>query len=65
MPKVRLPLVPYVLTVVEESKKVVWPNRDLVTKHTIMVLVSMLIAMAIFGSLDFGLKKLVILALGN
>jgi len=65
MAKVRLPLVPYIGSVVEESKKVVWPDRDTVTKHTIMVVVTVLISMLIFGSIDFGLKELVKLAIAS
>ncbi|MCR4277644.1 MAG: preprotein translocase subunit SecE [Candidatus Berkelbacteria bacterium] len=63
MPRVRLPIVPFLGSVVDEGKKVVWPNRDVVIRHTIMVIVSVAIATLIFASIDFGLQKLVILAI--
>ena len=63
MARLRLPVVPFLGSVVEEGKKVVWPSRDVVIRHTIMVIVSVAIATLIFASIDFGLQKLVILAL--
>lgn len=63
MPRVRLPIVPFLSSVVDEGKKVVWPTRDVVIRHTIMVIVSVAIATLIFASIDFGLQKLVILAI--
>lgn len=59
----RFPLFNYVKTTVEEGRKVVWPNRELVVRHTIMVIASVAVAVLIFASLDYGLKKLVILAI--
>lgn len=50
-------------SVVDEGKKVVWPTRDVVIRHTLMVIVSVAIATLIYASLDFGLQKLVILAI--
>ncbi|MDP3993152.1 MAG: preprotein translocase subunit SecE [bacterium] len=63
--KLRLPLVPFLGSVVDEGKKVVWPTRDVVVRHTLMVIISVAIATVIYASLDFGLQKLVILALKN
>lgn len=63
MSKLRLSLLPFFVSVVEEGRKVVWPARDLVIRHTIMVIISVAIATLIFASIDFGLQKLVILAI--
>jgi len=43
----------------EELKKVVWPSRREVISHTIIVIVSTIVAMAIIAVLDFGLFNLV------
>ncbi|QQG50013.1 MAG: preprotein translocase subunit SecE [Candidatus Berkelbacteria bacterium] len=53
----------YLKSTVEEGRKVVWPTRETVVRHTIMVVVSVAVAVLIFASLDYGLKKLVILAI--
>ena len=63
MSRVRLPLIPYFGTVIEEGKKVVWPSRDIVIRHTILVVISVAIAIVIFASLDYGLQQLVVLAI--
>ncbi|AKM81882.1 TPA: preprotein translocase subunit SecE [Candidatus Berkelbacteria bacterium] len=42
-----------------EFKKVVWPSRKEVTSHTIIVVISTAIAMAIIAAVDFGLFTLV------
>jgi len=43
----------------EELKKVVWPNRREVISHTIIVIVSTAVSMAIIAAIDFGLFNLV------
>jgi len=63
MAKISLPVVPYFRSVIEEGQKVVWPARDTVIRHTIMVIVSVAVAISIFASIDYGLQKLVILAI--
>ncbi len=63
MPRLRLPFVPFLGSVVDEGKKVVWPTRNVVIRHTVMVIFSVAIATLIFASIDFGLQKLVILAI--
>jgi preprotein translocase subunit SecE len=39
----------------EELKKVVWPSRQVVTSHTIIVIVSIIVAMAVVAAIDYGL----------
>lgn len=63
--KLSLPLVPYVNSVVDEGRKVIWPGRELVIRHTVMVIVSIAMAVIIFGSLDYGLSQLVKLAISK
>jgi len=43
----------------EEFKKVVWPNRQEVISHTVIVIVSTAIAMSLIAAIDFGLFNLV------
>ena len=65
MAKISLPLVPFFASVVEEGKKVVWPARPVVIRHTVMVIVSVAIAVLIFASLDYALQNLVIVAINK
>lgn len=53
----------FVISTIDELKKVVWPSRDTVVRHTIMVIVSVAVAVLIFASLDYGLQKLVLAAI--
>ncbi|HUD20509.1 MAG TPA: preprotein translocase subunit SecE [Candidatus Saccharimonadales bacterium] len=55
----------FVKSVVEEGSKVIWPDRPTVIRHTIMVIISVGIAMAIFASLDYGLQQLVLVVLNG
>lgn len=43
----------------EELKKVIWPNRREVISHTMIVISSTAVAMAIIAAIDFGLFNLV------
>ena len=43
----------------EELKKVVWPSRQEIISHSIIVIISMAVAMAIISVIDFGLFNLV------
>ncbi len=42
----------------EEARKVVWPNRREVTNHSLIVVISILISMAIIAAIDYGLFNL-------
>ncbi len=53
----------FVRTAVEEGRKVIWPTRELVMRHTVMVIVSVAVATLIFAGVDYGLQKLVILSI--
>ena len=39
----------------EELKKVIWPSRNEVISHTVIVVLSILISMGIIALLDYGL----------
>ena len=41
-----------------EFKKVVWPSKKTVVNNTTVVLITMVVASAFVGALDFGLLKL-------
>lgn len=56
----KLAPVSFIRTAVEEGRKVIWPSRELVVRHTIMVIVSVAIATLLFAGVDYGLQKLVI-----
>ncbi|MDO8443920.1 MAG: preprotein translocase subunit SecE [bacterium] len=49
----------YFRGVVSELKKVTWPTRQQVINHTIIVLVSAIIAIAVTSLIDYGLTYLV------
>lgn len=55
----------YFKSILEENRKVVWPTRQTAMRHTIMVIVTVAVAILIFASLDFGLKQLVLLLLNR
>lgn len=65
MARVSLPIIPFFTSVIDEGKKVVWPARGVVIRHTIMVVVSVAVAVLIFASVDYGLQKLVIFAINK
>lgn len=48
----------YFQGVISETKKVTWPKRKEIINHTIIVVVSVVVLMVIFGSIDLGLSKL-------
>jgi len=43
----------------DELKKVVWPSRKEVTSHTIIVIVSIAVSMAIIALIDYALFYLI------
>ena len=43
----------------EEFKKVIWPSRQEVISHTVVVIISIFVAMAIVAAIDYGLFSLV------
>jgi preprotein translocase subunit SecE len=53
------PLVNYVRDSVIELKHVAWPTRREVVSHTVIIIVSVIIAMLIVALLDYGLSLLV------
>jgi len=48
----------YFRGVVTESKKVAWPTRQQIINNTITVAATVIVATIIFGSIDYGLSKL-------
>ena len=49
-------IVKYFADVWSELKKVSWPSRKNVINHTVIVLLSSIIAMGIVAAIDFGLS---------
>ncbi len=59
----KLPLTGYVTSVIEEGKKVIWPGRELVVRHSLMVVATVAVAVLLVAGIDLGFQKLVLLAL--
>lgn len=43
----------------EELKKVIWPKREIVINHTVIVILSIIVAMAIIALIDYGLFSVI------
>lgn len=56
-------LLKYFKGVREEFGKIVFPPRKQVASHTAMVVISIVVAVAIIGVMDFGLSQIVKLVL--
>jgi len=48
----------YFQGVVQEGKKVTWPTRKQVKDHSIVVIVSIVASMIVFGLVDLGFSNL-------
>lgn len=57
--------VDYFRTVLEEGKKVVWPTREIILRHTAMVVVVMIISAAVFAGVDYVFQQLVLLSISK
>lgn len=51
--------------VIDEGKKTIWPNRDTVVRHSLMVVVTLVVATLIFAGVDYLLQKLLLLAINR
>ena len=51
-------IIHYFTSSFEEAKKVIWPNRQIVISHTVIVVVAIAISMGVVALLDFGLFNL-------
>lgn len=58
-------MIKYFTSIVEEAKKVVWPTRTQVIKHTVLVISAVAVATAIFASVDLGLQEIVKTVVGS
>ena len=43
----------------DEMRKVIWPNRQEVTNHTVIVIVSIVVSMGFIAAIDYGLFNLI------
>ena len=55
----------YFRSVLDEGKKVVWPTKEIILRHTVMVVVVTVIAAAIFAGVDYGFQQLVLLSIST
>lgn len=58
-------IINYFVSSYHELRKVVWPNRKEVTSHTVIVVLSIAISMAIIALMDFGLFALLEIIIYN
>src|SRR3954464_3480675 len=54
----------YLMQVIAELRKVIWPNRKQMVSYTSVVLVFLAFMVALIGLVDLGLAKLVMLVFG-
>ncbi len=52
-------------SIVDEAKKVVWPNRDTVTRHSVMVIITVVISILAVAGIDYVFQKLLLLTLNQ
>ena len=52
-------------SVIEEGKKVIWPNRQTVTNHSIMVVVTVVLSILIVAGIDYVFQQLLVLAINR
>jgi len=57
-------VVNYFVSVYNEARKVIWPTRETILRHSIMVIASVAVAMFVFSGLDYALQKAVVWVLG-
>lgn len=55
----------YFRSVYEEGKKIVWPTRQMIVRHTIMVIIVVVIASALFAGVDYGFQQLVLASIAR
>lgn len=55
----------YFRSVYEEGKKIVWPTRQMIVRHTIMVIIVVVIASALFVGVDYGFQQLVLASIAR
>jgi len=48
----------YFQGVLAEGKKITWPTRKELQKHTVIVIISVVLSMVFFGLIDLGFTKL-------
>lgn len=52
-------IINYFTSSYEEMRKVIWPNRQEVISHTIIVVSSIIVSMAVIAAIDYGLFNLI------
>jgi preprotein translocase SecE subunit len=55
----------YFRSVFEEGKKVVWPTRQVIIRHTLTVIAVVIIASALFAGVDYGFQQLVLASIAR
>ncbi|MEX1052205.1 MAG: preprotein translocase subunit SecE [Patescibacteria group bacterium] len=58
-------MISYFRSVLAEGKKVVWPNRQTIIRHTAMVTISVIVAAVVFAGVDYGFQQLVLASLAR
>lgn len=55
----------YFRSVFEEGKKIVWPTRQMIIRHTLVVVIVVVIASALFAGIDYGFQQLVLASIAR
>ncbi len=55
----------YFVSSYDEMRKVIWPNRQEVISHSVIVVFSIIISMGIIAAIDYGLFNLLQILISN
>ena len=58
-------LVNYLRSVIDEGKKVIWPGRDILIRHSIMVITTITISILLVAGLDYCFQTLLVKVLNQ
>ncbi len=52
-------------SIVDEAKKVIWPDKETVTRHSVMVIVTVIVSILVVAGIDYVFQKLLMLTLAQ
>lgn len=53
----------YLRSVITEAQKVIWPTRELVMRHSVMVVVTLVVSTLIVAGVDYGFSQLLVFSI--
>lgn len=57
--RVLISIIDYFRQSISELQKVVWPTRSEVVRHTLIILISVVVAMIVVAAIDYGFDLIV------